>query len=393
MASYVSRVKLNPKLLVWARCTAGYSTKDIADKFHFDEARILSWENGEDSPSIRQLEQFASWVGRPLAALFLPEPPVEAPLPEDFRVLPGTVPGEFAPEMLLMFRRAADIQETTIELMETMGIGESLCLPSYSTSDDPEKCGPDLRSKLGISIEHQENAGSASDVLRLWRELLFEYGVVVTQLPFSEKNARAFSLQNPRVSIVALSTKDATEARIFSLFHELCHLCINKPGVSGGDARTSRVRWDSRHVTEDFCDRFSAAFLLPASEPRVTEALSRICDAKLDEHVLRQVARRFRVSKYVVLRRLLSLELVSDNEYWPIFNRWREEDANRPRSGGFIHHVEKIVNQHGIPFVSLVFDAVDRGLISSYEASGYLSLDRKWFDRARTDLFTGASIG
>ena len=74
-------IPVNPDMLRWARETAGLNVDDVVRKMkrkRVTAETVLSWENGEGSPSYPQLERIAYEIyKRPLALFFFPEPPQE----------------------------------------------------------------------------------------------------------------------------------------------------------------------------------------------------------------------------------------------------------------------------------------------------------------------------
>lgn len=70
-------VGVEKTVLRWARETAGLTPKAVAAMLKRDVAQVLAWEAGRAAPTYAQLEKLAYAVyHRPLAAFFLPEPPV-----------------------------------------------------------------------------------------------------------------------------------------------------------------------------------------------------------------------------------------------------------------------------------------------------------------------------
>jgi transcriptional regulator with XRE-family HTH domain len=69
------KATINPALLIWARTTAGYELVGAAEALDLSQEKLEAWEGGEDQPSIPQLPKLAELYKRPLAVLYLPEPP------------------------------------------------------------------------------------------------------------------------------------------------------------------------------------------------------------------------------------------------------------------------------------------------------------------------------
>ncbi len=385
----VAKIKLNnPALITWARETAGYDPSDIAAHLRKQEKVILEWERGLDAPTYNQLEKFANKVKRPVAALFLPNIPVEPPLPADFRALPGKQPNEYDPETRIAFRQARSQLAETRELLDSLGIPLNFSLPSFSLAADPEKEASALRRSSGVSVAEQKHCMSDYEALDLWRDVLFDLGLVSMVFRMPIKDARAFCLLDNEANLAAvgLNSADSPYPRIFSLLHETCHLCLRLPGVSAEMPRRPPRAREREKSVELFCNRFAAAFLLPANENEVIAGLRSLRSDNIDIHAA-NLARAFRVSKYVILGRARDLDLIDSQTYWSIYSRWiKEPERKGPPSG---NHVKTMISQVGKRFAALVMSALDADMISRYDASKLLSLDSRHFARVRLEAHRG----
>lgn len=395
MAKHPPKVKLNPELLTWAISASGYKHEYIASKLGIDALELASWESGEDSPTFAQLEDFARLLSRPLAAFFLPSPPEEPARPRDFRLMAGRPPGEYDPDTLLAFRRARNLQAAAVDLARVLGVELAFRLPRITTRDDPEAKAAEIRQLLSVNVAEQRGWRDSGVALHMWRSALFDVGVLVFQLPIPLSDARGFCMMGEGVATIAVSTKDSVEARIFSLFHDLCHLCLRAPGVSG--TGISRELADTREArVEEFCDRFAAGVLVPLSSEWVCAQLDCAANSLPDETEIVRLARELKVSKYVVLRRMLDTGRVGNALYWDLFNKWQElgriASAKKKAAGG-PHVVDRSLSERGRRVASLVLEAYDSGRISAHEAGQYLSLGPKWLDRARENLFLDTASG
>jgi transcriptional regulator with XRE-family HTH domain len=80
--------QINPRVLVWARETAGLSLEAATKKLGLSGPdRLLALETGEREPSRAQLAKMAEKYHRPLLAFYLPEPPRKNEQIRDFRSL------------------------------------------------------------------------------------------------------------------------------------------------------------------------------------------------------------------------------------------------------------------------------------------------------------------
>ena len=83
---------VEPDILRWARDAAGLSVDEAAHSLQTHPEKVQAWEEGEEHPSMAQLRRMATTYRRLLSDFYLPKAPDEAPLPHDFRRMPGEVP-------------------------------------------------------------------------------------------------------------------------------------------------------------------------------------------------------------------------------------------------------------------------------------------------------------
>ena len=100
---------IQPKILTWARATAGLSLDDAARALGLTDAygrtaaqRLKALELGEDQPTRPVLLKMAKTYHRPLLVFYLAEPPRMGDRGQDFRTLPG--PEQFNPELDALVR-------------------------------------------------------------------------------------------------------------------------------------------------------------------------------------------------------------------------------------------------------------------------------------------------
>ena len=93
-----------------------------------------------------------------------------------------------------------------------------------------------------------------------FKEYIEKIGIYIFQFQMPFEEARAFSLTDD-FPVIVLNTEDAKNGRIFSLFHEVCHILFNVGGVFK-DKETKKLKNEYTQI-EDFCNRFAASFLVP----------------------------------------------------------------------------------------------------------------------------------
>ena len=371
----VTKVRLgNSEILTWAREELGLTVAEVAKRFAKAPEVIEAWERGDEAPTFRQLTELATYFKRPVAVFFLPSIPPRTPKPRDYRTLPYTATGEYSKETLLSYRGVRAMLADARELLDELDSDVVLSLPTWTLDDPPEQRADELRSLLGISVETQikefDTHYTAQDV---WRSVLFDRGVIVRICRMPITDARAFCLFGNNLAGVGLSNEDREHGRIFSLFHEVCHLSLRQPGVSG---LTSNYQSSNQRL-EQYCDRFSASFLLPSSHPEVMGSLE-LFGGPIDLlDVAQVIANKFKVSKYVAIRRAFDLGYVSPDVYWDAITEWKTTDARRargPRTTGGNYPATQ-VSYIGKRFIGLVMEALRRDYFTSVDVRRLVGLD------------------
>src|SRR5690348_3726586 len=111
MSGRSTEAEVEPALLTWARSTAGLSVEEAAHSLQTKPERLIEWEEGARHPSMAQLRRMASVYKRLLSDFFLPAPPEEAPIPHDFRRLPGEVANRYSRALRYQLRLARQRRE------------------------------------------------------------------------------------------------------------------------------------------------------------------------------------------------------------------------------------------------------------------------------------------
>jgi len=342
-------------------------------------------------PTWNQLKALANKTKRPLAAFYLPSPPEVPKRPRDFRTYPGAVFGQFSPKLLQLIREARSLRTQALELLDAADEPpEFPQLPVFRIRDNAAECAETIRGFLGVTVEEQVGWEDGYTALNAWREILFGKGVFVVQLPIKGEEARGFSENYDRLNLIAVSShEDNPCPRIFTIFHELCHLCLRWAGVSD---RRSYVEDRGHHATiERFCDRVAGAFLVPLDNETVREHLERIvASGQVDMAELRKASNRLKASQSAILYRMVEGHLIGDTEYHDILECWKSRPL-RPRRSILVPVPRRRLGSVGRPYASIVLNALDVGRISTHEACNLLGIKPRWLESMRTETYAGVA--
>ncbi len=385
MAKRSLEVAVSPAVIRWARETSGAAVEGTAKRLGVSAATIEQWESTETPIGLSQLRKLAEYFKRPLAAFLLPEPPSEPAPPTDFRLLPGQH-GHFERRTRLAIRKAAWLRSLARELMPELQRGLAPRIGNADLQDDPEGIATKERQRLEVDVEEQINWPNQWHAFRSWRDAVEDRNLLVFQLSMSVEDVRGFSLSDDEPFAIVVSSSDAARARIFTLFHEYAHLLLRQPGICLPRA-TELENTVPEAAVERWCNRFSAALLVPSKELRSTLGLATKPDpgSQLRELLL-SGSRAFKVSEQVVLRRLLDLGLISRSAFRREIQRLLDEEKRATRGGGVVAPAGRCIAQHGRLFTSLVLEAKGRNLITHADVADYLSLRLKYLPEVQSRL-------
>jgi Zn-dependent peptidase ImmA (M78 family)/transcriptional regulator with XRE-family HTH domain len=367
-------VPVTPRVLRWARETAGFSLDDTARRLGEQLQRVHAWEAGSEQPNITSARELARLYARPLAAFLLPEPPSEPPTPVDFRQGDGT--GQLTSPTHFAVRAAMRVQRSAAELFDALDIVPQWDRGGVGEKSDVALAAEDARGRLGVSLAEQASWRDSYGAFAAWRAALGRTGALVLQRKLPLAEVRGFSLTTPGPPTLVVNRSDAVSARIFTTFHELGHVLLGTGGICLPATAPEALVLASRE--EVFCNAFSGQLLVPSgalvADP--TAAAIRAMKRVPSDTDLAPLVSRFSVSAQVIWFRLHDLDCVNDERYRAKWAQWQQrkyEPAQRP-SGGGETGAARTLHENGGAYVSAVLEARNRGLVSLAQVTEWLEV-------------------
>ncbi|MFQ3614271.1 MAG: XRE family transcriptional regulator [Cyanobacteriota bacterium] len=376
----LQQITLQPQVLRWARERAGLDPETLARKVKVTPETVLEWEQSGEI-GLKQVDKLAQSAHIPLGFLYLPEPIQDELSIPDFRTVNDQSVPSPSPDLIetvqLMQRRQDWLREEMIEQ------GQEKCslAGSIKLGTPPEQAAAGLRESLGLESDWAESRSSWTDALAYLRDVIEAAGVVVvfngvvgnnTHRKLDPSEFRGFALADSYAPLIFVNGADAKAAQLFTLVHELAHICIQESGVSNLDALQPLS-----HDVELSCNAIAAEFLVPAH--KLQELWS---DRPVSEDPYQWLARRFRVSSIVAARRALDLGLITKDDFFQFYQSWQENEKsnmlNRPSGGSFWNNQNVRI---GNLFGTAVIRAVREGRLTYREAYSLTNLKSKSFDQ------------
>ena len=307
-------------MLTWAIERAGHNVAVYLDE-HPD---VVQWVNGEKQPTQRQLEEFAKSVHIPYGYLFLSEPShEEVPIPM-FRGTSGN--GTFNLNVYDTVLSVQRRQEWLTDYLVENEYEVCTCVGIISLQTPIQEAVGILRRLLHLSEDWVFDRRDASAAVNYLTERIEDLGIAVCfnsgvennnrrEIPVDE--CRGFALVNETAPFIFINNKDSKTAQLFTLMHETAHILLGKSAGFGGDL-------DIIHdVTERYCDKIAAAFLMPREL---------VCNLWTG---ITNTARKFKVSEIAMARRANELNLITREEYRKFYFEYKCRPVPAARKSGY----------------------------------------------------------
>jgi Zn-dependent peptidase ImmA (M78 family) len=323
------RVDVRPRMLRWARERAGYSTEALLGRF----PKLVDWEEGRLRPTLKQLERFARATHVPVGFLFLLEPPEESvPIP-DFRRAAGAADLSPSPDLLDTIYLCQQRQEWFRDFARSTGENPLGFVGSVKVGEDVVEVARSLRRALEFDMEERRQIPTWTGALRRFIRQAEEVGVLVmcsgvvgnnTRRVLDPDEFRGFALADDLAPLVFINGADTKAAQMFTLAHELAHIWLGQSALTDSEAG-----WLPHQAVELWCNRVAAELLVPLGLVQEEYDPSR----SLEEEAQR-LARRFKVSSLVILRRIHDAGAITKQELRAAYESEVEKLRELPRGGG-----------------------------------------------------------
>ena len=371
---------VNPKIIQWARERARYSLESVAVKFKKDVSVIEKWESGEDFPTYSQLEKLAEIYKRPLALFFFPEPPLEAEEKQEFRTLPDFEIENLAADTIYALRQAKAMQLSLQEINNGINPSTKKIFQDISVSsrDDLRKLAEQIRNYLNVTLEEQLTWNDQETALKKWRSAVEEAGIFIFKRSFKQREISGFCLIDIEFPIIYLNNSTEKSRQIFTIFHELAHILLQTNGITKSDDRYINSLQGENKYIEIFCNKFAAEFLLPnhVFSEIIRETIVNVND---NDKIISKISSDYKVSREVVLRKLLDNNLISQKEYTLKVREWYSEQVGKSQDKNKKSGGNPYANQAtylGENYLKLVFNKYYQGQYDIERVADYLNIKK-----------------
>lgn len=301
------RVAVSPTLLSWALDRSGLTEEDSRYE------RFSRWASGDEQPTFRQLETFATATHAPLGYLFLPSPPVEkVPIP-DFRTMGNVGVSTPSPDLLDTIYDSQVRHDWYRSYAVEQDYDPLPFVGSASVNDPVIQVADDIRRTIGFTMDERPQYKRWEDALRRLIDAIESVGVLVmvsgivggnTRRKLNPEEFRGFALTDPMASLIFVNGADSKAAQIFTMVHELAHVWLGETALSEAGMATQ-----SSNAHELWANQVAAEVLVPIANLRKDYRQS------ADPAELQRLAKLYKVSTLVVLKRIHDAGFLTWDDY------------------------------------------------------------------------------
>ncbi len=363
-----------------------------AQRSHLDDDALAArfpkwplWLNGEAQPTLKQLEAVARLTHTAFGYFFLPEPPTLAlPVP-DFRTVRDQALAEPSSNLLDTLYLCQQRQDWYRDHARVHGLPALGFAGSANAQEAPEAVASRVREQLGLTTEGRRRLPTWTDALRQLTTKAEDAGVMVMASSVVGSNShrkldvsefRGFALADDFAPLVFLNGADSKAAQMFTLGHELAHIWIGASGVS--DSQAGQV---PELQVERWCNQVAAEMLMPLQELRDSHQRN----APVPEE-LQRLAREFKVSTLIALRRLFDAGFIDRTALWQHYRAEQERlHALKERTGSGGDFYRSLGARASKRFASAIISSTLEGLTSFPDAFRMLGMRKNatFYEAAR----------
>ena len=189
---------------------------------------------------------------------------------------------------------------------------------SASPADPAVSVAAQIRETLQFDVRDRKNLKTWEEALSRFIELAEDAGVMVmrsgvvngnTHRKLDPEEFRGFALVDNYAPLVFVNGADSKTAQMFTLAHELAHIWLGETGLSNPAltlASTQRI--------ETWCNAVAAELLVPMQELKST-----LQNKQPNQKSAQQMARLFKVSALVILRRFYDAKSLSREAFEKLY--------------------------------------------------------------------------
>ncbi|MFZ5526024.1 MAG: helix-turn-helix domain-containing protein [Pseudomonadota bacterium] len=358
---------VNRDRILWCCQDQGITVDELASETDVAPATIQKFLAGEGGFTFNQIKKIADYFGR--GVLFFLEPgqvQPEAVHTFQFRTLANSKP-ELSPKLRALIERVEYQRDVYLALLEDIDAEDR---PTFTPPDvagrSPEEAAAAARRWLNLGL--QNSFDSYRQAIEAKGVLVFRSNGYAGRWQIAKENPiLGFSIYDERCPVIVVKKQDFPARQSFTLAHELGHVLLHRTSWID-DERD----FDSHEVGEQQANAFAGFFLVPDEVLTMVDDRARPADVAAYEGWLDLPRRRSGASTEAILRRLLGVGRLSQEDYGA-YRQWRQAvQVPADDSGNRQYRYREPRHIFGDRYVRTVLGSLEAGKITLARASTYL---------------------
>lgn len=362
----------------------------VAKKTKISVKKLKQWQNCSNMslPTIKQAKALADCLHVPFVSLYMNKediPLKKIPKIKDLRTIMDANIDDSALNIAVL-----DVlleRDFLLKANEEFKIECKYFAPSIPESGDPVVWADAIRNQFSIDIGAQPKFLSSRKLYLYLREQVENAGVFVQCFTsVLVECARGFAIYDTILPIIGINDDDRSPAKSFTLIHELVHL-LKRDSSYCNDMTTTFATAKE----EAFCNAVAGELLVPK---HILELILErdYCNTSLSANDIKNIAKNFSVSREVIIRRLLDLNIINRDEYSTYndifrkeFEQKREEQRIAGQDGGkvnfYLDVCRRAIDRTSPAISKILCYAYNEEFYSKHDIARHLGISYKHIDK------------
>ncbi|HCU29776.1 MAG TPA: Zn peptidase [Sphaerochaeta sp.] len=370
---------VSPAVVDWVISQIG------TDTIPADSLELLKeWRTGAKTPTFIEIESVSKKTRVPLGYFFLQTPPKEKIKLMEYRTIASAESSNPSRDVIDTITDMEQIVDWTRDYLIAEGSEANPIVGKLKHETNIAIISGYIRQVLGLSINWFETTEHHFTYLR---NRISEAGIIVmmngvvrnnTHRPLNTDEFRAFTIIDTYAPLIFINATDSESGRLFSLLHELVHICLGVDDLFNDTHST----YKGVNKLETLCNAVTAEILVPASQFFRTWEVFSSHSSSINE-TISKVADFFTCGQVVVARKALDAEIINRAIYDEIVREAIQlyKDRKRtmkPGGGDYYNTKGSRIDKR---FFMFVLDSVSRGKTLYSEAFRLTDTNRLTFPK------------
>jgi len=285
--------------------------------------------------------------------------------------------------MVKLYRKAKVLQLQLEELYEGRKPVEINLIDRFAGQTSSNSIAEDIRGYLNIPLKEQFSWNSQELAFKNWRNAIERNGIFIFKDAFRNNSYSGFCIYHEKYPIIFINNSFPISRQIFTLFHELWHLLIKKGGISFRNSNTLEKYHEPFSLIEVECNQFAGELLVPLKSLDINTLL-------VDEIAINELAKKYSVSREVILRKYMDIGLIKSDLYRQWADKWIQEaekiKTKKGEGGGDYYRTQK--QYLGENYINFVLSKYYQNRITLENLSDYLHIKEKNFTKFEHYIFS-----